>query len=99
MGGWRRRRRRDGGGAVTGAVAAMSQMAEGLFPVLQVADSPQLAAGPASQRCLLLLSDGMHSQRGALATSLTHLVRDGHLRRGTVVRVLDYVCTVVQSRR
>ncbi|GJN36321.1 hypothetical protein PR202_gb25170 [Eleusine coracana subsp. coracana] len=82
-----------------GAVAAISRRAEGLRPVLQVADSPRLAATAASQRCLLLLSDGVHTQRGALATCLTHLVRDGDLRRGTVVRVLDYVCTIVQGRR
>jgi replication factor A1 len=78
-----------------GAVAAMSRMAEGLRPVLQVADAPR----PAGERYRLLLSDGVHSQQGLLAASLNRLVRDGDLRRGTVVRVLDYICSAVRDQR
>jgi hypothetical protein len=41
----------------------------------------------------LLLSDGVHSQEGMLVTSLNGLVKAGLLRGGSVVRVLDYVCS------
>ncbi|OEL18502.1 Replication protein A 70 kDa DNA-binding subunit C [Dichanthelium oligosanthes] len=88
-----------------GAVAAMSRhQAEGLLRpvVLQVADAPRLigssAAAPAAKYCLML-SDGAHLQRSVLATSLNHLVADGALRLGSVVRVLDYVCSCVQNQR
>ncbi|GJN36320.1 hypothetical protein PR202_gb25169 [Eleusine coracana subsp. coracana] len=82
-----------------GAVAAILRMAEGLRPVLQVADSPRLAARAAAQRYRILLSDSVHSHEGVLAVSMNHLISDGSLRRGAVVRVLDYICTIVQGRR
>ncbi|CAL4896080.1 unnamed protein product [Urochloa decumbens] len=64
-------------------------------PVLQVADARHVPDGsglrPApEQRYRIDLSDGVHSQPGTLAASLNHLVRDGALRRGTVVRLLDF---------
>ncbi|XP_034587144.2 replication protein A 70 kDa DNA-binding subunit C [Setaria viridis] len=87
-----------------GAVAAMSrhQLAEGLRPVLQVADGPAprlVGSSAAAARYRLVLSDGAHLQRGLLATSLNGLVADGALRRGSVVRVLDYVCSCIQNQR
>uniref|UniRef100_K3ZFL1 Replication protein A subunit n=1 Tax=Setaria italica TaxID=4555 RepID=K3ZFL1_SETIT len=86
-----------------GAVAAMSrhQLAEGLRPVLQVADGPAprlVGSSAAAARYRLVLSDGAHLQRGLLATSLNGLVADGALRRGSVVRVLDYVCSCIQNQ-
>ncbi|CAN6336070.1 unnamed protein product [Urochloa humidicola] len=67
-------------------------------PVLQVADARHdvpdgsgLRPAP-EQRYAVYLSDGVHSQRGTLAASLNHLVRDGSLRRGSVVRLLDFAC-------
>ncbi|RLN00544.1 replication protein A 70 kDa DNA-binding subunit C-like [Panicum miliaceum] len=84
-----------------GAVAAMSShQAEGLLPVLQVADAPRLVgSSAAAAKYRIVLSDGAHLQRGVLATSLNHLVADGALRRGSVVRVLDYVCSCIQNQR
>ncbi|CAN6345001.1 unnamed protein product [Urochloa humidicola] len=66
-------------------------------PVLQVADARHVPDGsglrPApEQRYSIDLSDGVHLQPGTLAASLNHLVRDGNLRRGTVVRLLNFVC-------
>jgi len=65
--------------------------------VLQVADARHVPDGsglsPApEQRYRLDLSDGVHLQPGTLAASLNHLVRDGALRRGSVVHVLDFNC-------
>ncbi|XP_034584479.1 replication protein A 70 kDa DNA-binding subunit C [Setaria viridis] len=81
-----------------GAVAAMWwSPGSRLRPVLQVADARHVPDGsglsPApEQRYRIDLSDGVHSQPGTLAASLNRLVRDGTLRRGSVVRVLDFVC-------
>lgn len=91
-------------GLSRGAVAAMSRQpgAEVLRPVLQLADAPRLllaASPPASRRYRLALSDGAHLQLGVLAASLNHLVAGGALRRGTVVRVLEYLTGVIQNQR
>ncbi|KAF6982814.1 hypothetical protein CFC21_001155 [Triticum aestivum] len=91
-----------GGGAMEvdlthGAVAAMSRLARGLRPVLQVVGAPASAGG--TDRYRFLLSDGVHSQEGILVPSLDSLVRTGRLRDGTVIRVLDYVCNSVCGRR
>ncbi|RLN29241.1 hypothetical protein C2845_PM05G10260 [Panicum miliaceum] len=83
-----------------GAVAAMSRHTEGLRPVLQVADAPRLVgSSAAAAKYHLELSDGAHLLQGVLATSLNHLVADGTLRRGSVVRVLDYVCSCIRNQR
>ncbi|CAN6331135.1 unnamed protein product [Urochloa humidicola] len=82
-----------------GAVPALWSCALGSRwrPVLQVADARHVPDGsglrPApEQRYRIDLSDGVHSQPGTLAASLNHLVREGDLRRGTVVRLLNFVC-------
>ncbi|VAH14464.1 unnamed protein product [Triticum turgidum subsp. durum] len=80
-----------------GAVAAMSRFQRGLRPVLQVVGAPARRGG--TDRYRFLLSDGVHSQEGILVPSLDSLVRTGRLRDGTVIRVLDYVCSSVCSRR
>ncbi|KAL6624795.1 hypothetical protein ACP70R_032116 [Stipagrostis hirtigluma subsp. patula] len=90
-----------------GAVAALSRLTAsaavaGWRPVLQVADLRHLVDGcldPAAEiRYSVKLSDGAHLQPGRLAVSLNHLVRDGALRRGSVVRVLDFVCDCVENQ-
>lgn len=77
-----------------GAVAAMSRMVQGLRPVLQLAEAPRPTwiVGGHTELYGLLLSDGVHSQKGMLATSWNGLVKAGLLRGGSVVRVLDYIC-------
>ncbi|CAN6326427.1 unnamed protein product [Urochloa humidicola] len=95
-----------GGGGVEvclsrGAVAAMSRQVEGLRPVLQVVGAPRplgCSAGTAA-RYLLALSDGAHLQLGVLAASLNGLVTGVMLRRGTVIRVLEYFSGIIQNRR
>ncbi|RCV31376.1 hypothetical protein SETIT_6G171900v2 [Setaria italica] len=45
----------------------------------------------------LVLSDGVHSQNATLASHLNHLVTNNHLRMGTVVRLLEFMCNTIQS--
>ncbi|OEL37344.1 Replication protein A 70 kDa DNA-binding subunit C [Dichanthelium oligosanthes] len=84
-----------------GAVAALwrssASAAASWRPVLQVADVRHGPDGsglsPAPEQPYRLdLSDGVHSQPGTLDASLNHFARDGPLRRGSVIRVLDFVC-------
>ena len=46
-----------------------------------------------------VLSDGAQCLEGALVSDLNHLVADGALRRGTVLRVLDFVCNSQHHRQ
>jgi replication factor A1 len=86
----------------TGALEAMWRE-DGLRPVLQLADAPQMAGGgPALEagRYRVALSDGgacLHP--GMLAASLNHLVARGALRRGTVIRVLEYFAGFSRTQR
>ncbi|TVU05639.1 hypothetical protein EJB05_48808, partial [Eragrostis curvula] len=48
------------------------------------------------EKCQLALSDGVHTQN-VLASHLNHLVKEGQLRDGTVVRILDFTCNNVWS--
>jgi len=87
-----------------GAVAAMSRQlgAEALRPVLQLLDAPRpllAVSPPAARRYRLALSDGADLQLGVLAAPLNHLVAGSALRRGTVVRVLEYFSGVIQNQR
>ncbi|WVZ98662.1 hypothetical protein U9M48_044070 [Paspalum notatum var. saurae] len=50
-------------------------------------------------RCPSRDTDGAHLQLGVLASPLAHLVAHGALRRGSVVRVLEYYSRLIQSRR
>ncbi|KAM3355469.1 hypothetical protein ACQJBY_025945 [Aegilops geniculata] len=47
------------------------------------------------ERYSLVLSDGLHTMEIKLITPLRHLVRDGWVRRGSVVRLLWY-CTIFE---
>jgi replication factor A1 len=86
----------------TGALEAMWRE-DGLRPVLQLADAPQMAGGgPALEagRYRVALSDGGASLHpGMLAASLNHLVARGALRRGTVIRVLEYFAGFSRTQR
>nr|TKW10626.1 hypothetical protein SEVIR_6G178100v2 [Setaria viridis] len=51
------------------------------------------------ERYYLILSDGVHTQNATLEPHLNHLVKDNHLRGGTIVRLLNSVCYNVQNPR
>ncbi|KAF8667138.1 hypothetical protein HU200_053325 [Digitaria exilis] len=78
------------------------QLAAGVLqPVLQLVDAPRpvLAATSPPPRYRMTLSDGAHLQPAVLTTSLNGLVTGGELRRGTVIRVLEYISGVIQKQR
>jgi replication factor A1 len=78
------------------------QGATGMHPVLQIVDVKQIQAQQAQaqqqqgvnasqERFRLIVSDGEHYQQAMLATQLNHLVKDGNLRKFTVVQVDECV--------
>ncbi|KAI4327970.1 hypothetical protein L6164_020372 [Bauhinia variegata] len=74
---------------------------EDLKPVLQVIDLKLVQAQQhsATERYRLVLSDGSHYQQGMLATQKNELVHTGRLQKGSVVRLTQYICNVVQNRK
>ncbi|WCJ20607.1 Replication protein A 70 kDa DNA-binding subunit A [Euphorbia peplus] len=83
---------------------AIAQIATGApaepKPVLQVTELKHLQTKQPNQseRFRLILSDGSHLQQAMLGTQINHLVKDGNLRAGSVVQLLQYTCTTVQNR-
>lgn len=70
-------------------------------PVLQVADIRLVNTQQqqnSNERYRLLLSDGLHSQQGMLATQRNDLVKSGRLQKGSVIQLTQFVCNVIQQR-
>ncbi|KAI9125199.1 hypothetical protein K1719_003815 [Acacia pycnantha] len=72
-----------------------------LQPVLQVIDLKLMQSQQHNntERYRLVLSDGSHFQQGMLATPKNELVHSGRLQKGSVVKLTQYVCNAVQSRK
>ncbi|XP_044354749.1 uncharacterized protein [Triticum aestivum] len=88
---------RAGGGRV-GAESKAWHTAPVVMQVVDTVGIPPLAVrhgmpGGRVERYSLVLSDGLHTMEIKLITPLRHLVRDGCVRRGSVVRLLWY-CTI-----
>ncbi|KAJ1396889.1 Zinc finger, CCHC-type [Sesbania bispinosa] len=73
---------------------------EELQPVLQVIDLKLLQSqqNSAVERYRLVMSDGKYYQQGMLATQKNELVRSRSLQKGSVVRLTQFICNVVQGR-
>ncbi|XP_057786647.1 replication protein A 70 kDa DNA-binding subunit A-like [Salvia miltiorrhiza] len=71
-----------------------------LKPVLQVYDvRPVSPQNHNSERYRLMLSDGEFLQQGMLATQRNEMVKSNMLMKGSIVRLMQFVCNVVQNRR
>lgn len=86
-------------GAISKITSGRATAAE-LKPTLQVTELKQVQTKQPQQsdRFRLVLSDGSHLQQAMLGTQINHLVKDGHLRPGSVVQLIQYTCTTVQGR-
>ncbi|KAF6157108.1 hypothetical protein GIB67_041569 [Kingdonia uniflora] len=68
-----------------------------LKPLLQVLDIKLI--GSNQERYRLLLSDSVATQHAMLATQLNERVKSGGVRKGSVVQLVDYICSNVQNRK
>ncbi|GJN21112.1 hypothetical protein PR202_gb08562 [Eleusine coracana subsp. coracana] len=69
-------------------------------PVVQVLElRPVTAANPSSERYRVMLSDGVHKQQSMLATAYNQQVRDGAIRVGTIVRLVDFICNAIHNKK
>lgn len=71
-----------------------------LKPLVQALDIVRMmAAGGKQERYRVTISDGVHSHQAVLASQLNDLAKGHHLRRGSVLQLIDYTCSSVQGRR
>jgi replication factor A1 len=73
-------------------------------PVLQVLElcpvgTAKTAAYASSERYRVMLSDGVHKQQSMLGTLYNDRVRDGTVRVGTIVRLVDFLCNAIQGQK
>lgn len=66
-------------------------------PLVQVLDIKPI--GSNQERCWLLLSDAVLTQHAVLATQLNDRVKNGLVRKGSVVQLIDYISSIVQNRK
>ncbi|GKV17892.1 hypothetical protein SLEP1_g28346 [Rubroshorea leprosula] len=79
------------------AIAAINGGDVNSKPLVQVMDIKLI--GSNQQRYRLLLSDSESTQQAMLATQLNDRVRTGQVKKGSVVQLIDYICSTVQNRR
>ncbi|KAJ6913905.1 hypothetical protein NC651_016227 [Populus alba x Populus x berolinensis] len=55
--------------------------------------------GSAQERFRLLVSDSVLTQHAMLGTQLNDRVKPGVVRKGSVIQLIDYICSQVQKRQ
>lgn len=80
-----------------GAISAVEAGDLELRPVVQVVEVKPIQS--TQERYRVVFSDGAATGQVMLATQLNGLVKDGKLRRGSVVQLLEYIASTIQSRR
>eukprot|EP01116_Phalansterium_solitarium_P017308 TRINITY_DN4229_c0_g2_i1.p1 TRINITY_DN4229_c0_g2~~TRINITY_DN4229_c0_g2_i1.p1 ORF type:complete len:652 (-),score=238.32 TRINITY_DN4229_c0_g2_i1:174-2129(-) len=86
----------------TGAIAAIYRGEPCHAPLLQVLDVKKIQAQAqpgTADRYRLILSDGVHYQQAMLASQLNGLVKDEIIANKCVVRLNEFICNTVHSRR
>ncbi|CAN8268437.1 unnamed protein product [Cochlearia groenlandica] len=72
-----------------------------LKPMLQVLDIKLIAKNQerSQERYRLLLSDGSSAQTAMLAVQLNDRVRSSQVQKGSIVQLIDYICSDVKGRK
>ncbi|GMH04103.1 hypothetical protein Nepgr_005942 [Nepenthes gracilis] len=79
------------------AIASINDGDVNSRPLVQVLDIKLI--GNTQERYRLLLSDSVSTQHAMMATQLNDRVKTGQVRKGSVVQLIDYICSTVQSRK
>ncbi|KAG6515042.1 replication protein A 70 kDa DNA-binding subunit A-like [Zingiber officinale] len=79
------------------AIAKVNRGKLDLKPVVQLLDLKQVTG--AKERYRAVVSDGSAAQQALLAAQLNEVAESGAVGVGSVVRLLEYVCSTVKNRR
>ncbi|XP_021715030.1 replication protein A 70 kDa DNA-binding subunit A-like [Chenopodium quinoa] len=66
-------------------------------PLVQVLDIKPIASN--QERYRFLLSDTVSTQQAMIATQLNGRVKSGEVRKGSVIQLIEYICSAVQNRK
>ncbi|KAL6523445.1 Rpa1ap [Orobanche gracilis] len=66
-------------------------------PLVQVLDIKLV--GSTQERYRLIISDSVEAQQAMLATQLNDQVRLDRVRKGSVVQLIEYICSTIQNRK
>uniref|UniRef100_A0A9I9CJT0 Replication factor-A protein 1 N-terminal domain-containing protein n=1 Tax=Cucumis melo TaxID=3656 RepID=A0A9I9CJT0_CUCME len=66
-------------------------------PLVQVLDIKLI--GNAQERYSLLISDAVSAEQAMLATQLNDIVKTGRVKKGSVIQLIDYVCSPIKNRK
>lgn len=79
------------------AIAAVNGGDLDLKPVVQVLDLKRIAEP--QERYRAVVSDGSAAQKALLAVKFNEAAKSGAVRSGSVVQLLEYVCSTVKNQR
>ncbi|XP_028772143.1 replication protein A 70 kDa DNA-binding subunit A [Neltuma alba] len=68
-------------------------------PLVQVLDIKLISNNSQQERYRLLISDSASTQHAMLATQLNNRVRTGRVKKGSVVQLIEYICSQIQNRK
>lgn len=68
-------------------------------PLVQVLDIKLISNNTQQERYRLLLSDSVNTQHAMLANQLNDRVRTGRVKKGSVVQLIEYICSPIQNRK
>ncbi len=82
------------------AIAAINGVDVNSKPLVQVLDIKLIGAGAQPKELYrVLLSDVVSSQHAMLATQLNDRVTSGRVCKGSIVQLIDYICTSSQNHK
>jgi len=79
------------------AIAAIVSGDLNLKPLVQVVDVKLI--GTSQERYRLLISDAVSTQQAMIATQLNDRVKSGLVRKGSIIQLIEYICSDVQNRK
>ncbi|CAO2841984.1 unnamed protein product [Amaranthus hypochondriacus] len=81
------------------AIAAILNGDINFKPLVQVLDIKLINSKSIQERYRLLLSDGSSSHQAMIAIQLNHLVKSADVRSGSVIQLIEYICSDVRNRK
>ncbi|XWS26618.1 hypothetical protein CRYUN_Cryun26dG0046400 [Craigia yunnanensis] len=75
------------------AIAAINGGEVNSKPLVQVVDIKLIGNSQESYR--FLLSDSESTQHAMIATELNEQVRTGQVKKGSIIQLIDYICSTV----
>lgn len=79
------------------AIAAILEGDVNSKPLVQVLDIKSIAQN--QERYRFILSDTVSTHQAMIATQLNDRVKSGQVRKGSVIQLIEYICSAVQNRQ